>query len=39
MVYCIRKFNGAVGKCHRKIKTGKMNIFNKEAFLADVSGI
>ena len=39
MVYCIRKFNGAVEKGHKKIKTRKMKSFNEEAFLADVSGI
>ena len=39
MVYCIRKFNGAVEKGHKKIKTRKMKNFNEEAFLADVSGI
>ena len=39
MVYCVRKFNGAVGKGHKMIKTRKMKYFNEEAFLADVSGI
>ena len=39
MVYCIRKFNGAVEKGHKTIKTRKMKNFNEEAFLADVSGI
>ena len=39
MVYCIRKFNGAVEKSHKTIKTRKMKHFNEEAFLADVSGI
>ena len=39
MVYCIRKFNGAVEKGHKMIKTRKMKNFNEEAFLADVSGI
>ena len=39
MVYCIRKFNGAVEKSHKMIKTRKMKNFNEEAFLADVSGI
>ena len=39
MVYCIRKFNGAVEKGHKRIKTSKMKNFNEEAFLADVSGI
>ena len=39
MVYCIRKFNGAVEKGHKMIKTRKMKNFNEEAFLADFSGI
>ena len=39
MVYCIRKFNGAVEKGHKMIKTRKMKNFNEEAFQADVSGI
>jgi len=39
MVYCIRKFNGAVEKGHKMIKTRKMKHFNEEAFLTDVAGI
>ena len=39
MVYCIRKFNGAVEKGHKLIKTRKMKNFNEEAFLQDISGI
>ena len=39
MVYCVRKFNGAVEKGHRMIKSRKVKNFNEEAFLADVSGI
>ena len=39
MVYCIRKFNGAVEKGHKMITTRKMKTFEKETFLADVSGI
>ena len=39
MVHCVRKFNGAIEKGHKVIKTRKMRNFNKEAFLADVSGI
>ena len=39
LVYCIRKFNGAVEKGHKNIKTRKMKNFNEEAFLADVTGI
>ena len=39
MVYCIRRFNGAVGKGHDMIKTRKMTNFNEQAFLSDVAGI
>ena len=39
MVYCVRKFNGAVEKGHKVIKIRKMKKFNEEAFLADVSGM
>ena len=39
MIYCIRKFNGAVEKDHKMIKTRKMKNFNEDAFLADVSAI
>ena len=39
MVYRIREFNGAVEKSHKMIRTRKMSNFDKEAFLADVSGI
>ena len=39
MVYCVRRFNGAVEKGHKVIKTRNMKNFNEEAFLADVSGI
>ena len=39
MVYCIGKFNGAVEKGHKVIKTRRMENFNEEAFLADVSGM
>ena len=39
LVYCIRKFNGAVEKGHKMIKTRKMKNFNEDAFLADISGI
>ena len=39
MVYCIRKFNSAVDKDHKVIKTRKMKNFNEAAFLADVSCI
>ena len=39
MVYCSRKFNGAIEKSHKTIKTRKVKHFNEGAFLADVSGI
>ena len=39
MVFCIRKYNGAVEKDHKMIKTRKMKNFDKLAFLLDVSGI
>ena len=39
MVFCVRKFNGAVDKDINLIKIRKMKHFNEEAFLADVSGI
>ena len=37
MVYCIRKFNGAVEKDHKKIKTRNMKHFSENQFLCDVS--
>ena len=39
IVYCIRKFNGAVEKGHQMIKTRKMKNFSEEAFAADVSSM
>ena len=39
MVCCIRKYNGAVEKGHKMIETRKLKNVNKEALLADVSGI
>ena len=39
MVFCIRKYNGAVEKDHKMIKTRKMKNFDELAFLSDVSGI
>lgn len=39
MVFCVRKYNGAVEKGHKMIKTRKMKHFNEEAFLTDVSDI
>ena len=32
MVYCIHKFNGAVERDHKIIKTRKMKNFSKDAF-------
>ena len=39
MVYCIRKFNGAVEKDHKRIQTRSMKKFKDEEFLSDVSSI
>ena len=39
MVHWIRKFNGAVEKDHKLIKTRSMKHFKEEEFLSDVSGI
>ena len=39
MVYCIRKFNGAVEKDHKQIKTRSMRNLKEDEFLSDVSGI
>ena len=39
MVYCIRKFNGAVEKDHKRIKTRNMKNFKEDEFLSDVSDI
>ena len=39
MVYCIRKFNGAVEKDHKKIKTRNMKHCSKNEFLCNISGI
>ena len=39
LVYCIRKFNGAVIKDHKVIKTRKMNKFDEGHFLNDVSSV
>ena len=39
LVYCIRKFNGAVTKDHKVIKTRKMNIFDEGQFLTDVASV
>ena len=39
MVYCIRKFNGAIARDHKIIKTRKMKNFNQDTFLSDISSI
>ena len=39
LVYCIRKFNGAVTKDHKVIKTRKMNKFDEGKFLTDVASV
>ena len=39
MVYCIRKFNGAIAADHKIIKTRKMKNFNQDAFLSEISNI
>ena len=39
MVYCIRKFNGAIERDHKVRKSRKMKNFNPDAFQFDVSNI
>ena len=39
MVYGIRKFDGAVKKDHKQIKTRSMKNFEEQDFLSDVSNI
>ena len=39
MVFCVRKFQGAVEKDHKVITTRSMKNFDKDAFLADVADI
>ena len=39
MVYCIRRFSGAVEKDHKQIKTRSMRNFKEDEFLSDVFGI
>ena len=39
MVFCVRKFEGALRKDHKVITTRSMKNFDKDAFLADVAGI
>ena len=39
MVFCVRKFEGALKKDHKVITTRPMKNFDKDTFLADVAGI
>ena len=39
LVYCIRKFNGAVEKGHKRIKPRSRKHFKEDEFLSDVSDI
>ena len=39
MVYCIRKFNGAIENDHKKVETRSMKHFSENQFLSDISGI
>ena len=39
MVFCVRKFEGALKKDHKVVTTKSMKNFDKDAFLADVAGI
>ncbi len=39
MVYCVRKFEGAVKKDHKIISTRSMKNFNEDRFLSEVAGI
>ena len=39
VIYCIRRFNGAVEKDHKRIKTRSMKNFKEDEFLSDVSSI
>ena len=39
MVFCVRKFRGALEKCHKVIQARSMKKFNEQAFLADVASI
>ena len=39
MVYCIRKFNGAIERGHKIMKTCPMKNFNQDAFLSDIASI
>ena len=39
MVFCVRKFEGALKKDHKVVTTRSMKNFDKDAFLADVAGI
>ena len=39
MVDCIRKFNGAIARDQKILKTRKMKNFNQDAFLSNISNI
>ena len=39
MVFCVRKFEGALKKDHKVVTTRSMKNFDKDAFLADVADI
>ena len=39
MIFCVRKFQGALKKDHKVITTRSMKNFDKDAFLADVADI
>ena len=39
MIFCVRKFEGALKKEHKVVTTRSMKNFDKDAFLADVAGI
>ena len=39
MVYCVRKFRGALTKQHKKITTRQMKNFDETSFLADISSV
>ena len=39
MVFCVRKFEGALKKDHKVVTTRSMKNFDKDAFLSDVAGI
>ena len=39
MVYCVRKFRGALTKQHKKITTRQMKNFDETSFFADISSV